>query len=131
MIDSLIVLKNIKRELTNWFSCLECVSPRKQSASFFSFFFKKTKLTEKLSLIYFFNQFYQTMLAKLSLYFYDTLERYVPQNELKVVFSNCSFLHTFQNFYRKTSPQIICILVSRINLNTPFYGKNFLIFINI
>lgn len=123
MIDSLILLKDLRRELSDWFSCLECITPPKPSSSFFFLFSKKSKLTEKLALVYFFNQFYQTLLAKLSLYFYDSLGQYIPQNELKVVFSgSCSFLHTFQNFYRKSSPQIICILVSRIDLNTPFYG---------
>lgn len=122
--DSLIILKNLRNALHEWFSGFESVTPAKPSTSFFFLFTKKAKPTEKLALIHFLNQFYQALLAKFSLYFHDVLAKYVPQTDLKLAFTsnNNNFLHGFQNFHRKNSPQVICILVNRLDVDTSFFG---------
>ncbi|KAI1721046.1 KICSTOR complex protein C12orf66 like protein [Ditylenchus destructor] len=127
MVDSLIRLKNLRLLLTTWFSQFDTGIQMKPSTSFALFSFtKKTKSTStKLALLHFLNHFYQTLLAKFSLYFNDVLVPYSPTSESKMAINangNNNFIHFIHLFAKKNNPQMICILANRLELDTPFYG---------
>lgn len=126
MLDSLIKLKTIRDSLVSWFEQFDSKLVSKVSTpSFFLSFAKKTvkNNSTKLALLHFLNQFYQILLAKFSLYFYDVMASFAPHTESKAAFTtNYSLLHYIQNFVRKNNPQIVCILANQIELDTSFYG---------
>uniref|UniRef100_A0A915E0N1 Uncharacterized protein n=1 Tax=Ditylenchus dipsaci TaxID=166011 RepID=A0A915E0N1_9BILA len=106
MLESLLKLKELKAILNEWFDSFDASNLAKPSPSFLLSFTKKTKITPtKLALFHFLDQFFQTMLAKFSLYFHDVLTPFTPNN-----------------FFRKNSPQMICLLVNRIEMDAQFYG---------
>lgn len=127
MLDSLLQLKSIRDSFVTWFAQFDSgLAFKAPTPSFFFSFAKKTikNNSKKLLLIHFLNQFYQTLLSKFSLYFYDVVASFAPHGEMKGAFTaNYSLLHYVQNFFRKNNPQIVCILANQIEMETPFYGK--------
>lgn len=126
MLDSLLQLKSLRDLLVSWFEQFDSrIFSKVPTPSFFLSFAKKAikNNSSKFALIHFLNQFYQTLLAKFSLYFYDVIASFAPYTEIKTAFTtNYSLLHYVQNFVRKNNPQIVCILANQIELDTSFYG---------
>lgn len=125
-LDSLIMLKQSRDLLDDWFHSLDANSTTKvaNSSFFLSFGSRRRSTISRLALLQFLLQFHNTMVAKFSLYFHDTLISFVPHGEMKQISSSSvvNFLQMLQTFTRKNNANTMCLILNRIVQDTPFQG---------
>lgn len=125
MLDSLLLLKNLNENLESWFKELESNPAIKPLTTSIFRFGRPSKTNSKPALLNWISNFYQTLLAKFSLYFHDVLALFGPSSDLKITtnIGNPNFLQLFYGFAKKNTPILVCIIANRIDQDEPFYGK--------
>jgi hypothetical protein len=133
MLDALLVLKNLREQLDDWLKELEANPTTKPLATSIFRFGKSSKNNTKLPLLNWWSNFYQTLLAKFSLYFHDVLAVFGPTSDMKVThaFGSPNFLQTLHTFIKKNTPILICIIANRIEQDEPFYGNEVFSFLKL
>ncbi|KAE9550972.1 hypothetical protein FO519_005809 [Halicephalobus sp. NKZ332] len=125
VLDSLLLLKNLKTLFSNFFKDISQELSSKQSNSGLFSFMKPNKAPPKYFLLNWLVALYNSMLAKFSIYFNDVLGPYVPSNELKqfqTANTPINMYNFFSTFMRKQGPSVISIVMCRGSDQSPFYG---------
>lgn len=149
MIQSLLHLKEAKDRLRRWLhasshfgsdmstttekatSTASWIRRLGESYIFYTFIYMHhfiggtPKQQNSLALCVWMNNFYNLLLSKFSLYFYESLLPLSNVNDMKTNVSaipSPNFLHKFAAFYRKYDPLFVCIVIDRTDESTPYAG---------
>jgi hypothetical protein len=123
LLDSLLLLKELRDLFSSFFYDLQPSSSTKPSANGIFSFMKPTKTPPKFVLLVWLNSLYEALLTKFSLYFSDVLSPYIPPSELKIMQTTSPGLHSyFLYFSKKYTPITIAVVMCRGSEDEPFYG---------
>ena len=126
MLDSILLLKDLRVLLMNFFKEINHGLNVKSSSSGLFSFMKSSKAPPKYFLLNWLIALYNSMLAKFSIYFNDVLGPYVPSSELKqfqTANTPMNMYNYFTLFMRKQGPSAIAIVMCRGSDQSPFYSE--------